>query len=107
MAALLAYRPTPRRMSSRRSAGRRTSSDPGSADPTCLSLFYDGYLGRHGHAMIIISTVVTAIRNIALVVFTIEVCRPGACWAPGSWREPPDTPGLKVDKAALTVFARQ
>ena len=38
-------------------------------------LFYDSYLGREGHAMIIISTVVTAIRNIALVVFTIEVCR--------------------------------
>ena len=38
-------------------------------------LFYDSYLGREGHAMIIISTIVTAIRNIALVVFTIEVCR--------------------------------
>jgi hypothetical protein len=38
-------------------------------------LFYDGYLGREGHAMIVISTVVTAIRNVALVVFTIEVCR--------------------------------
>ena len=38
-------------------------------------LFYNSYLGREGHAMIIISTVVTAIRNIALVVFTIEVCR--------------------------------
>jgi 4-amino-4-deoxy-L-arabinose transferase-like glycosyltransferase len=38
-------------------------------------LFYDSYLGREGHAMIVISTVVTAIRNLALVVFTIEVCR--------------------------------
>lgn len=37
-------------------------------------LFYDGYLGREGHAMIIISTIVTAIRNVALVAFTIEVC---------------------------------
>jgi hypothetical protein len=38
-------------------------------------LFYDSYLGRHGHAMIIISTIVTAIRNLALVVFTVEACR--------------------------------
>jgi hypothetical protein len=38
-------------------------------------LFYNSYLGRHGHAMIIVSTVVTAIRNLALVVFTVEVCR--------------------------------
>jgi hypothetical protein len=38
-------------------------------------LFYDSYLGREGHAMIIISTIVTATRNVALVVFTIEVCQ--------------------------------
>ena len=38
-------------------------------------VFYDSYLGREGHAMIIISTIVTAIRNVALVVFTIEVCQ--------------------------------
>jgi len=38
-------------------------------------VLYPGYLGRHGHAMIIISTVVTTIRNVALVVFTVEVCR--------------------------------
>ena len=37
-------------------------------------VFYNGYLGREGHAMIIISTIVTTIRNVALVVFTIEVC---------------------------------
>jgi Glycosyltransferase family 87 len=37
-------------------------------------LFYNSYLGREGHAMIIISTIITAIRNVALVVFTIEVC---------------------------------
>ena len=41
-------------------------------------LLYPGYLGRHGHAMIIISTVVTTIRNIALVIFTVEVC--GLAW---------------------------
>ena len=38
-------------------------------------VLYPGYIGRHGHAMIIISTVVTTIRNVALVLFTIEVCR--------------------------------
>ncbi|HEX5905938.1 MAG TPA: hypothetical protein VFY56_02900, partial [Propionibacteriaceae bacterium] len=37
-------------------------------------VFYSGYLGHHGHAMIIISTVVTTIRNLALVAFTVEVC---------------------------------
>jgi hypothetical protein len=42
-------------------------------------LFYDGYLGRSGQLMIILSTGVTAIRNLALVVFTVE-----ACWL--AWR---------------------
>ena len=42
-------------------------------------LFYDAYLGLAGHAMIIIATIVTAIRNLALVVFTVE-----ACWL--AWR---------------------
>jgi hypothetical protein len=42
-------------------------------------LFYDGYLGRSGQMMIILSTVVTAIRNLGLVVFTVE-----ACWL--AWR---------------------
>ena len=42
-------------------------------------LLYDGYLGRSGQMMIILSTVVTAIRNLALVVFTVE-----ACWL--AWR---------------------
>ena len=42
-------------------------------------LFYDSYLGRRGQMMIILSTVVTAIRNLALVVFTVE-----ACWL--AWR---------------------
>jgi hypothetical protein len=37
-------------------------------------LFYDGYIGRNGHSVIIISTVITAIRNLALVIFTVEVC---------------------------------
>jgi hypothetical protein len=38
-------------------------------------LLYDGFLGRQGHAMVVISTVVTALRNLALVAFTVEVCR--------------------------------
>lgn len=42
-------------------------------------LFYDSYLGRHGQPLIIVSTVVTTVRNLALVVFTVE-----ACWL--AWR---------------------
>jgi hypothetical protein len=38
-------------------------------------LLYDGFLGRQGHAMIIISTLVTSVRNLALLVFTVECCR--------------------------------
>ena len=38
-------------------------------------LLYDGFIGRKGHAMIIVSTLVTAVRNVALVLFTVEVCR--------------------------------
>ncbi|HSU37032.1 MAG TPA: glycosyltransferase family 87 protein [Propionibacteriaceae bacterium] len=36
---------------------------------------YDGFLGLRGRPMIIVSTVVTALRNVALVLFTVEVCR--------------------------------
>jgi hypothetical protein len=42
-------------------------------------IFYDGYLGRQGEMMIILSTIVTAVRNIALVFFTVE-----SCWL--AWR---------------------
>src|SRR5512133_1443951 len=42
-------------------------------------LLYDIYLGLQGQGMIIFSTVVTAIRNLALVAFTVE-----ACWL--AWR---------------------
>ena len=38
-------------------------------------LLYDGFLGRDGRVMIVVSTVVTAIRNLALVSFTVEVTR--------------------------------
>ena len=42
-------------------------------------LFYDSYLGRDGQPMMIIATIVTAIRNLALVAFTVK-----ACWL--AWR---------------------
>lgn len=42
-------------------------------------IFYDGYLGRQGEMMIILSTIVTAVRNIALLFFTVE-----SCWL--AWR---------------------
>jgi hypothetical protein len=38
-------------------------------------LLYDGLLGRQGHLMIIVSTAVTALRNLALLLFTIELWR--------------------------------
>ncbi|CAA9420089.1 MAG: FIG00945196: hypothetical protein [uncultured Propionibacteriaceae bacterium] len=38
-------------------------------------LFYDGLLGRQGTAGIIAATIVVSIRNLALVAFTLEVCR--------------------------------
>ena len=75
MAALLAYRPEAR--PDEQPAIRRISGQVlilALLTQLVYPLFYDGYLGREGHAMIIISTIVTAIRNVALVVFTIEVC---------------------------------
>jgi hypothetical protein len=55
-------------------------------------LLYDSYLGWHGQAMIIIATIVTAIRNLALVAFTVE-----ACWL--AWR----TLGASIsERSALT-----
>ncbi|MFL6063775.1 MAG: glycosyltransferase 87 family protein [Friedmanniella sp.] len=38
-------------------------------------LLYDGFLGRQGPAMVVVATLVTAARNIFLVVFTVEACR--------------------------------
>ena len=38
-------------------------------------LLYDGLLGFRGPAMVVLATVVTALRNLALVLFTVEVCR--------------------------------
>ena len=38
-------------------------------------LLYDGLLGFRGQAMVVVATTVTAVRNLALVLFTVEVCR--------------------------------
>ena len=38
-------------------------------------LLYDGLLGFRGDAMVVVATVVTAVRNLALLLFTVEVCR--------------------------------
>jgi hypothetical protein len=38
-------------------------------------LLYDALLGRLGDAMTVFSTFVTALRNLALVLFMVEVCR--------------------------------
>jgi hypothetical protein len=38
-------------------------------------LLYDGLLGRQGHGMVVVATLVTAARNVFLVVFTVEACR--------------------------------
>ena len=76
MAAMLAYRPqaTPDEQSAiSRIAGHALIL--ALLTQLVYPLLYDSYLGRHGQAMIIVSTVVTAIRNLALVVFTVEVCR--------------------------------
>ena len=75
MAAMLAYRPqaTPdERPAISRIAGQALIL--ALLTQLVYPLFYDSYLGRHGHAMIIVSTVVTAVRNLALVIFTVEVC---------------------------------
>ena len=55
-------------------------------------LLYDSYLGLQGHVMIIVASIVAAIRNLALVAFTVE-----ACWL--AWR----TLGVAAsDRSALT-----
>lgn len=38
-------------------------------------LLYDGLLGFRGPLMVVVATTVTAVRNLALVLFTVEVCR--------------------------------
>ncbi|WP_375433403.1 glycosyltransferase 87 family protein [uncultured Friedmanniella sp.] len=38
-------------------------------------LFYDAFLGQHGHAGIVVSTLITAARNVFLVIFTARACR--------------------------------
>ena len=51
-------------------------------------LLYNGYLGREGYAMLAISTIVAAVRNLALVAFTGWVCQL-------AWRELPRVPVSK------------
>jgi Glycosyltransferase family 87 len=78
MAALLAYRP--KATHDEQAAISRVAGQAlilALLTQLVYPLFYDSYLGREGHAMIIISTIVTAVRNVALVVFTIEVCQMG------------------------------
>lgn len=38
-------------------------------------LLYNGFIGELGQVMLVVSTVVTAVRNLLLFVFTIEVCQ--------------------------------
>jgi hypothetical protein len=58
-------------------------------------LFYDGLLGRQGHAMIVASTLVTAVRNVALVVFTVQVT--GLAWRWLSTSTSPARPSPAAD----------
>jgi len=39
--------------------------------PVC----YDGFIGRQGWPMLVVATLVTALRNVFLVVFAVQVCR--------------------------------
>ncbi len=80
MAALLAYRPQAT-AAEQRAISRTTVQLLILALLTQLvyPIFYYGYIGTRGHAMIILSTLVATVRNVALVVFTVE-----ACWI--AWR---------------------
>ena len=93
MAALLAFRP-------QALAGEQPAINRMAGQLLILALLtqlvypmlYDSYLGLQGHVMIIIATIVTTIRNLALVAFTVE-----ACWL--AWR----TLGVAAsDRSALT-----
>ena len=79
MAALLAFRPQAR-ADEQSAIGRIAVQILILALLTQLvfPVFYDGFIGRQGRSMIIVSTVVTTIRNLALVVFAVEVC--GLAW---------------------------
>src|SRR5215218_7973462 len=80
MAALLAFRPQAglgEQPAINRMAGQLLIL--GLLTQLVYPLLYNSYLGREGHAMMIIATIVTTIRNLALVAFTVE-----ACWL--AWR---------------------
>jgi hypothetical protein len=47
-------------------------------------LFYNALLGREGDAMLVVATLVTALRNVALVVFAVQVTRLAWRWLPTS-----------------------
>lgn len=47
-------------------------------------LLYDGLLGFQGGAMVVVATAVTAVRNLALLLFTVEVCRLSWRFIPGA-----------------------
>ena len=80
MAALLAFRP--QAASGEQPAINRMAGQLlilGLLTQLVYPLLYNSYLGREGHAMMIIATIVTTIRNLALVAVTVE-----ACWL--AWR---------------------
>ena len=47
-------------------------------------LFYDGLLGFRGSGPVVLATAVTALRNLALALFTVEVCRLAWIFAAGA-----------------------
>ena len=51
---------------------------------------YDGLLAREGGAMIVLATVVTAVRNLALVAFTVEVVPAGLAFLGAGPGDRPD-----------------
>ena len=62
----------------------RPAAAAGPAHPAGLPLLYDGLLGFRGPVMVVVATVVTALRNLALVLFTVEVCRLAWIFAAGA-----------------------
>lgn len=51
-------------------------------------VFYDGLLGRSGYPMVVASTAVAAVRNLALVLFTVRVVQLAWQWLGATWRSP-------------------
>lgn len=55
-------------------------------------LLYDGYLGRNGQLGLVVATVVTALRNVGLLAYTVV-----AVWL--SWRATSSSPGTPIPAA--------